>query len=99
MQLQIECLVTDIPDQIRMNVSKMEMNQSLHANEIPLPDGVKLLTEAETVVAVITQIAEEEAAAAVPGGEAGAEPEVITKGKEKVEGEEGEAEAPAKAKE
>ncbi len=100
MQLQIECLVTDIPEQIRMNVSKLELNQSLHANEIPLPDGVKLLIDPETVVAVITQIAEEEVAPVVPTAEAGTEPEVITKGKEKVEGEEGEAEAPAaKAKE
>jgi large subunit ribosomal protein L25 len=94
MQLQVECLVTDIPDQIRTNVSKMELNQSLHAKDLLLPDGVKLLTEPETVVAVITQIAEEVAAAAAPGAEAGTEPEVITKGKEKVEGEEGEAEAP-----
>jgi len=89
MQLQIECVVTDIPDQIRMNVSKMELNQSLHAKEIPLPDGVKLLTDPETVVAVITQVAEEVAAAPVPGAEGAAEPEVITKGKEVKEGEEG----------
>ena len=98
MELQIECVVTDIPEQIRMNVSKLELNQSLHAGEIPLLEGAKLLTDSTAVVAVVSAIAEEEVAPAAPAVEgAAAEPEVITKGKEKEEGEE-EAE-PEKEKE
>ncbi len=93
MDIEIECLVTDIPEQIRANVAKLELNQSLHANEIQLPEGAKLLTNPEAVVAVVSLIAEEEAATAVPGAEAASEPEVITKGKAEEEGEEGEAEA------
>ncbi|MFA5863074.1 MAG: 50S ribosomal protein L25 [Phycisphaerae bacterium] len=97
MQLQIECLVTDIPEQIRMNVSKLELNQSLHAGDITLPEGAKLLLEPGTVVAVVSTIAEEEVAPAAVGAEDAAEPEVITKGKEKEEGEEEGAEAEKKA--
>jgi large subunit ribosomal protein L25 len=91
MELEIECVVTDIPEQIRANVAKLELDQSLHAGEIQLPEGAKLLTSPEAVVAVVSMIAEEEAAAAVPGAEASTEPEVISKGKAEEEGEEGEA--------
>lgn len=95
MELQIECVVTDIPEQIRANVAKLELNQSLHAGEITLPEGAKLVTEAEAVVAVVSEVKEEEAAAAVPGAEGAAEPEVISKGKAEEDGEEGAGEAKA----
>jgi large subunit ribosomal protein L25 len=91
MELEIECVVTDTPEQIRANVAKLELDQSLHAGEIHLPEGAKLLTSPEAVVAVVSMIAEEEAATAVPGAEASTEPEVISKGKIEEEGEEGEA--------
>jgi len=96
MELEIECLVTDIPEQIRTNVAKLELNQSLKAGEIALPEGAKLLTDVEAVVAVVSEIKEEEVAPAVAVVEGAAEPEVITKGKEKEEGAEGEEAAPAK---
>lgn len=89
-ELQIECIVTDIPEQIRTNVAKLELNQSLHAKDIQLPEGAKLLMDAEAVVAVVTEIKEEEVAPAVAGAEGGAEPEVIAKGKIEEEGAEGE---------
>jgi len=86
MDLEIECLVTDIPEQVRANVAKLELNQSLHAGDVQLPEGAKLITSADKVVAVVSLIAEEETAAA-PAAEGAAEPEVITKGKAEEEGE------------
>jgi large subunit ribosomal protein L25 len=91
-EIEIECLVTDIPDQIRYNVSKMELNQSLKASEIALPEGATLITSPDTLIASVALIAEEEAAV-TEAAEGSAEPEVITKGKEKEEGEEGEEKA------
>jgi len=98
-EVPIECLVTDIPEQIRANVAKLELNQQLHASDVTVPEGMKLMLDPSAVLAVVSVITEEEVApAAVPGAEASAEPEVIAKGKEKVEGEEGaEGEAEKKA--
>ena len=90
-ELQFECLPTDIPDKILVDVSDLELGQHLRVSEVTLPsDKVTLLTDADIVIAhvVIPRAdvaeAEEEAeAAAVAEGEseAGAEPEVAKKGK------------------
>src|SRR5881227_2023107 len=38
--LEIECLVTDIPEIIRHNVSEMALDDVLHIKELQLPPGV-----------------------------------------------------------
>ena len=75
MELEIECLVTDIPDAIRHNVTEMGMNSVLHIKELSLPAGVKALQDEDLIVATVREI-EEEAAAAPAEGES-AEPELI----------------------
>jgi len=74
-QLQIECLVTDIPDMIRHNVTEMKLNDVLHIRDLKLPDGVKVLQDEDLIVATVKEIIEEVAAPAVEEGPA--EPEVI----------------------
>src|SRR5437588_12602693 len=44
-ELQVECLVTDIPDVIRYNVSEMGLNSVLHIRELQLPSGVRPLQD------------------------------------------------------
>jgi len=97
MELEVECLVTAIPDSIRVNIADMELNQMLHVRELQLPNGVQALVDAEAIVVMcreplveVTPVAGEGVAA-----EGAAEPEVIAKGKLPVEGEEG-AEGAAK---
>ena len=87
-ELHVECLVTDIPDVIRVSISEMKLNEVLHIKDIKLPHGVTAKHDADQIVASIKAIVEsaEDAAAA-------AEPEII--GKKKEDGE-GEAAAPAK---
>lgn len=91
--LEVECLVTEIPELIRHNVAEMKLDEILHVRDIALPSGVKALQDADLIVATVKLVVEEAPAAeAVETG--AAEPEVI--GKKKEEGAEGEA-APAAA--
>jgi large subunit ribosomal protein L25 len=86
-ELEIECLVTDIPAAIVHNVSEMKVDDVLHISDLKLPPGVKALQDADQVVAQVKTIEEE---AATPAAEEGAaEPEVI--GRKPEEGEEGAA--------
>src|SRR6266576_3648021 len=47
--LEIECIVTEIPDMIRHNVTEMGMNSVLHLKDIHLPSGVKALQDGELI--------------------------------------------------
>ena len=86
-ELSIEALPTDIPDQITVDVSGLEVAGTLMLSEVAVPGGVEFLDEAEeTTIATIvppTEVAEPEI-----------EEETALVGEEEVpEGEAGEAEA------
>ena len=72
--LEIECVVTDIPDMIRFNVSEMGLNSILHVKDLILPPNVKTLQDGDFIVATVKEIIE--TAAPVVEGDT-AEPEVI----------------------
>src|SRR6185295_14941275 len=74
-ELEVECLVTEIPDKIVHNVSEMALNDVVHIKDLKLPPGVKVTQDEDLIVATVKEIAEEEAAPAVEGESA--EPEVI----------------------
>jgi large subunit ribosomal protein L25 len=61
-ELNIEALPTDIPDNIVVDVSHMEMGATLTLDAVPVPEGVEFLDDVEdTVVAtVILPTVEEE---------------------------------------
>ena len=104
-EVEVECLPTDIPEEIRVDVTEMLIGKQLRAGDLPLdPAKIKLVTDPQRVIAHVVTLKKEEepapAEAAVAAETAPAEPEVIKKGKkeEEGEGEEGAAEAaPAKA--
>jgi len=74
-ELEIERLVTDIPEVIRHNVSDLEKDAVLHIKDLKLPPGVRVLQDEDLIVATVKEIAEE-APAEVAEGTA-AEPEII----------------------
>jgi large subunit ribosomal protein L25 len=86
-ELEIECLVTDIPDAIRHNVSEMGLDTDLHVRDLQLPPGVKALQDEDLVLAQVREVKEEEVAPTEVAE--GGEPEVI--GRKPEEGEEGAA--------
>ncbi|MGH7935635.1 MAG: 50S ribosomal protein L25, partial [Chthoniobacterales bacterium] len=90
--LEIECLPRDLPDIITVDVSHLNIGDSIHVREIKLPEGVATRVPPDlTAFSVLSPTVEEAPAATV---EAAAAPEVITAKKE-----EGEGAAPAAAKE
>jgi large subunit ribosomal protein L25 len=98
-EVEIECLPGDIPEEFRVDVTEMLIGKQLRAGDLPIdPEKIKLITDAQRVLAhVVTLKKEEEPTpeAAVAAEAAPAEPEVIKKGKKEEEGEaEAEAEAP-----
>jgi len=71
--LEIECVVTDIPDMIRYNVSELGLNSILHVKDLILPPNVKTMQDGDFIVATVKEIIE----TAAPVVEGEAEPEVI----------------------
>lgn len=84
---EVECLPSDIPEHIDIDVSELLMGQGVRVRDLPQDVKWTYLTEPETmivhIVAPKVEVVEEPvaaaAAAAAPG--AAAEPEVIKKGK------------------
>jgi large subunit ribosomal protein L25 len=77
-EIEVECVVTDIPDAIVYNVSSMKLDDALHVRELMMPTGVKAVSNADAVVAVVHAIKETEVVA-LPTEAATTEPEVIKK--------------------
>ncbi len=49
--LEVECQVINIPESVVVSVKDLDVGQSIRAGDIKLPEGVKLVTPAETFVA------------------------------------------------
>lgn len=87
--LEIECMATNIPESIIVSVKELGVGDVVHAGEIELPEGTKLVSPADMLViachlvtvAKTTEEIEEE----TPAG-----PEVIGEAERKKEEEEGE---------
>jgi large subunit ribosomal protein L25 len=98
-EIEIEVDPSNIPDHVEYDITNMVIGDSVHISDLKVPEGVEVIDDPETSVAVLAApraVIEEVAAVAEPvEGEAGAvaEPEVIGRGKEE---EEGEAEEPGK---
>jgi large subunit ribosomal protein L25 len=74
--LEVECLPGDLPQVIEVDVTNLDIGQSLHVRELNLPPGVEATTDAEqTVVAVVESRVEEEVVEPIVTPTA---PEVIT---------------------
>jgi large subunit ribosomal protein L25 len=95
-KLRISCLPKDIPSKIDVDVSLLQINQSVHVRDLVLPSVTVLESPDSTVVAVVPPTVIKEAVAATPAEEEAKEPEVVGKGKKAEEGEAGAEAAPAK---
>ena len=91
--LAIECLPVDLPDRITVDVSALNIGDSVHVRDIQLPPGVSPKVQVDlTAFSVVAPVVEEERAPAEAEA-AAAGPEVITEKKE--DGEAAGASAPA----
>lgn len=63
-KLKVRCLPKDLPEQILVDVSALEIGKSLHLGDIKAPEGVEILGDKHiSVIAVSAPRAEEETAA------------------------------------
>ena len=76
-EVNVECLVRDMPEEIRVMVTDLKVGDSILMRDLELPEGVKLLDNEDTRVCSVNVIAEEEEAEAVEEEAQGAQPEVI----------------------
>jgi large subunit ribosomal protein L25 len=90
--VEVRCLPTAIPAGIDLDVSALNIGDSIHVRDLSIPD-VEILNDPDaTLVTVVPPtVIEEKPAEVVEGAEpSAAEPEVIAKGKKDEEGAEGE---------
>jgi large subunit ribosomal protein L25 len=97
-EVTVEALPTEIPERITVDVSEMEINDTINLNSVTMPSGVKLMAEEPEEITIATlsppRVEEE------PEPEVEEEAELVGEGEEAPEGEEaaeaeGEGEAPS----
>jgi large subunit ribosomal protein L25 len=88
-EIEVRCLPTAIPPAIELDVTHLNIGDSLHVSAISIPD-VEILVAPEVTLATVVPptVVEEKPAEEAAAAAATAEPEVITKGKKEEEGEE-----------
>lgn len=70
-EVEVECLPLDIPNAFNVDVSALDIGDSIHVEDIPMPEGVSAVYESNyAVVTVVTPSVEEAPAAAPAEGEA-----------------------------
>ncbi|MEC9488157.1 MAG: 50S ribosomal protein L25 [Halanaerobium sp.] len=62
-EVDVECLPTNIPDNLEIDISGLNVGHSLSVGELSAPEGVEIMTPAEEIIATIvvpSEIIEEE---------------------------------------
>lgn len=84
--LAVECLPRDLPDRITVDVSALNIGDSIHVRDIGLPQGVAAKVQLElTAFSVLAPVIEEEPVVAEAEAIAAEGPEVIKEKKEEGE--------------
>ena len=86
-EIEIECLPDKIPGHVEVDVSFLEIGKAIHVGDLPIGEGIKILTDPGDLVATVVAPVVEEVAAPVAAAAVAevAEPEVIKKGKKEEE--------------
>ncbi len=68
-ELQIQCLASQLPEYITVDLGEVVKGATLHVNDLKLPKGIKVVTHGKpnpVVVSVVDPVVEEEVAPAAP---------------------------------
>jgi large subunit ribosomal protein L25 len=84
--IEVECLVTAIPQVLVVSIKDLGVGQALHASDVTLPEGVKLASSPDLLIATCHVVAEAKTTEQVEE-ETPAAPEVIREVKKAEEGE------------
>jgi len=81
-EIEIECLPTNIPAHIAVDVTELGIGDAIRVSELPALEGVRIVDNPEKVVVHVAHpTREEEPVAAAEVGAEPVEPEVLKKGK------------------
>ena len=95
-KIKVRALPKDLPEQILVDVTSLEVGKSIHLGEIKAPEGVEILGDKKvSVISVALPKTEAEATAETAAGAAPAAGDVEMTKEKKEEGAEGAAKAPA----
>src|SRR5262245_23722160 len=84
-EIEVECLPMDIPEFFDIDVSALDIGDSVHVSDMSMPEGVTAVSEAsQALVTVVTPTVEEEPTPAAAPAEA---PVVAPEAEPKKEGE------------
>ena len=81
-ELEIECLPTEIPEKIEVDIDKLEIGDAIYVKDLVVPPQIKVLNDLEAIAICVEQPSVEEVPEVAPEEKAAAEPELIKKGKE-----------------
>jgi len=74
-------MATNIPESIIVSVKEIGVGDTLHASDIELPEGVKLVSPADTIVVTCHLASASKTDEELEAEEGPAEPEIITESK------------------
>jgi large subunit ribosomal protein L25 len=98
-EIEVECLPTNIPKEIQVDVSPLKLGDSIHIKDLTIPSDVKVLNDPGAIVLSVAAPMKEEVVVTPAEGEVPQEPEVIKEKKEvAAEGEEEETKEKTKPK-
>jgi len=83
-EVEAECLPTQIPDRFEVDVTALKIGDSLQVKDIPVPEGVRILSDLALTIFTVKSPFVEKVAEVVPGAEV-TEPEVTKQKKEEEE--------------
>jgi large subunit ribosomal protein L25 len=82
-EIEVECLPLDIPQFFEVEVTELDIGDSVHIEDIPMPPGVTAIFESNLALVTVVPPTVEEAPAAAPAAAevpvAGAAPQEETK--------------------
>lgn len=58
-EVEVECVVMQIPDSVPVSVKHLQVGEAILAKELPLPEGVALVTDPDERIATVRALAEE----------------------------------------
>jgi len=58
-EVEVECLPTDLPERIELDISNLGANQSIHVRDLSLKEGVRILSNKDQVIALVKYAKEE----------------------------------------
>lgn len=65
-EIEIECLVTQLPEFIEIDLAQATKGQSIHSDDLRLPAGVKIVTHGKPNPTIVTMVAPVEEVIAAP---------------------------------